>query len=276
MPKEEKPAAGKAEKVVKKIDEDVVDEKQVLKEAEEREKERKAAEEVEKAEAKKEAKEKAHEEKEKKEEVKTVSQRKKPRHGKKYRELVALIEKDKEYSLVEAIELAMKTSPAKFDATVEINVKVNAKEKNIRGTVVLPGGVAKAKVIVGVNAANVDEVVEKIKKGTIDFDVLVAEAKVMPKLAVVAKILGPKGLMPSPKSGTVVDNIEEAVAELKGGKVEYRADKSNVVHLALGKISFGADRIQQNYEALVSRLPKKIDSIFLATSMGPSVKVAKK
>ncbi|OQA04865.1 MAG: 50S ribosomal protein L1 [bacterium ADurb.Bin400] len=260
-----------AEKEAKvSAEEKAVDEKQLLKEAEEREKERKAEEKK----AKEEEKEAA--EAEKSEQPKKQI-RKKPAHGKKYREVAKLIEKGKEYSVEEALELVTKTSTAKFDATAEVHVKINDKEKNIRGTVVMPGGTAKERRVLGVTEDNVGEVIEKAKSGKIDFDILVAEAKMMPKLAVVAKILGPKGLMPSPKAGTVVDDVEKAVAELKGGRVEYRADKYNIVHMPLGKISFGAERIKQNYEALMLHLPaKRVESIFMTATMGPSIKVVRK
>lgn len=262
-------------KVTEIASEEIIDEKSILKQAEEREKERKEQEKIEKAES---ASAKATVDKEKKtrESPKKIQVRRKPRHGKNYRKAIELIEKDKEYPVDEAIDLAVKTSTVKFDATVEIHVKVNAKEKNIRGTVTLPGGVAKMKKAVGITEKNVDEMIEKIKANKLEFDILVADLKVMPKMAVLAKLLGPKGLMPSPKAGTAVENVDEAILELEGGKVEFRADKDNIVHLAIGKVSFGAEKIRLNYEALFSHLPKRIDSIHLATTMGPSVKVVKK
>lgn len=250
----------------------VIDEKKILKEAEEREKERKIEEKIEKEEQKEAEKEEKKEEK-KKEEPK----RRKPRHGKKYREIAKQIEKDKEYAALEAIELALKTSPAKFDATVEVHVKINPKEKNIRGMVNLTGGVVKEKNVLGVTESNVDEVLANVKAGKIDFDVMIADLKVMPKLAMLAKVLGPKGLMPSPKAGTAVEDVAKATEELKGGKVEYRADSFNIVHMPLGKISFGDERIKQNYDAIIGVLPfKKIESLYITTTMGPSIKVAKK
>lgn len=252
--------------------EEELSEKELLKLAEEREKERKEQEEVEKEETKVAEKQKKAEEKEIRAK-KPIQVRKKPKHGKKHRAMAEKIEKDKEYNLGEAIDLVLTTSTTKFDATVEVHVKVNPKEKNIRGTVILPGGVAKEKKILGVTEQNVDEVVTGVRAGKIDFDVMVASASVMPKLAQLAKTLGPKGLMPSPKAGTIVEDVEKAVLELKGGRVEYRADKLNIVHLPLGKISFGAEKVKQNYDALISHLPKRIDSIYLATSMGPSIKV---
>ena len=262
--------------LVKQEDASAVDERELLAEAEEREKERKAEEEIAKAEAKEAEKEAKAEEKEEKV-ARKVSVRRKPRHGKKYRKLAELIEKDKEYPVGEAIELALKTSPSKFDATAELHVKINIKEKNIRGMVTLPGGVVKEKKLLEVTEKNVDEVVAQVKAGKIDFDIMIADLKIMPRLAVLAKVLGPKGLMPSPKAGTAVVDVEKAAEELKSGKVEYRADKDNIVHMAIGKISYGQEKIWQNYEAVVSALPsRRIDSIHITTTMGPSIKVSKK
>lgn len=263
--------AKKEEKIVEEIDE-----KELLKEAEEREKERKEEEKLEKAalkaEEKAEKKEKSVEKIEKKAQVRV-----KPAHGKNYRKVAELLEKDKEYAVSEAIDLALKTNPSKFDATIEAHVKINVKEKNIRGMVTLTGGTVKEKKILEVTEKNVDEAVENIKAGKIDFDIMIAELKLMPKLAVLAKTLGPKGLMPSPKAGTAVEDVAKAAEDLKSGKVEYRADKNNIVHMPIGKISFGPERVYQNYEAVLKALPvKKIDSIYLTTTMGPSIKVAKK
>lgn len=283
MAKVEKKAKSEGDKDVKKAVEELieepaveVDEKQLLKEAEEREKERKAEEEALKIEAKEEEKEeKASKIKEKK--AAKVTVRLKPRHGKKYREIAKEIEKDKEYPIAEAIDLAMKTSPVKFDATVELHAKINVKEKNIRSMVVMPGGLVKEKKIREVVESNVNELIADIKAGKIDFDVLIADIKIMPKIAILAKVLGPKGLMPSPKAGTAVADVAEAVKELRGGKVECRADKNNVVHMSLGKITFGAEKIKMNYDAVMGVLPtKRIDSIYLTTTMGPSVKVVRK
>jgi len=268
----------KDEKIVKEIEqaaEEEVSEKEILKQAEEREKERKEEEEAEK-EAKKEVlkKEKAEEREEK---VSRKAQvRVKPRHGKKYRKLAEKVEANKEYSVDEAIALVLETNPAKFDATLEMHIKLNEKEKNTRGMVVLPGGVVKTKKVLEVTESNVDDTVANIKAGKIDFDVMIADIKAMPKLAQLAKILGPRGLMPSPKAGTVVADVKKAAEELRGGKVEFRADKFNIVHMSIGKISFGVEKVKQNYQAIIDHLPKRIDSIYLTTSMGPSIRVSKK
>jgi len=257
----------------------VIDEKKILKEAEEREKERKAEEEAAKEEEKKAdaASRKAGAGAPASEGMRGKLQIKKPQHGKKYRELAKQIEKDKEYPIAEAIDLALKTSPVKFDATIEAHFKINTKEKNIRGMITLAGGLVKEKKVKEVTEGNVDEVIADVKAGKVDFDVMIAELKAMPKLAQLAKVLGPKGLMPSPKAGTAVEDVAKAIEELKSGKVEYRADKFNIVHLALGKISFGSERVKQNYDAILNALPfKKIETIFLTSTMGPSVKVVKK
>lgn len=250
--------------------EEIIDEKKLLKEAEEREKERKAEEKTAKEEAKEEEKG------EKKEKIAEEIKKRKPQHGKKYRELVKQIEKDKEYPISEAIDLTLKTSPAKFDATVEFHAKLTKKEKNIRGMVTLPGGLAKEKKILEITSKNVEDSITKIKAGKAQFDLIIADIKLMPQLAVLAKILGPKGLMPSPKAGTAVEDVAKAVAEMKGGRVEYRADKDNNVHLSIGRVSFGPEKIYQNFEAILHALPKKLESIHLTTTMGPSIRVAKK
>jgi len=256
---------------------EIVDEKKILKEAEEREKERKAEEKAEKAEAKEVEAEESHAAKALRGKKAKVGVRKKPKHGKNYRKLAEQIDKGKEYPLSEAIELVCKTSPAKFDATIELHVRISEKEKNIRGMVTLPGGLVKEKKILEVTEKNADDIIAKVKANKMDFDIMVADLKVMPKLAMLAKILGPKGLMPSPKAGTAVEDVARAVEELRGGKVEYRADSANIVHMPIGKISFGPEKIAKNYEALIHVLPqKKIESIYIASTMGPSIKVAKK
>lgn len=262
-----------------KIEESVSDEaseKELLKEAEEREKERKEKEEEEKKAQKEAEKEAKAEEREEKKTVK-VQVRRKPKHGKKYRKLAEKIEKDKEYPTNEAIDLALSSSPVKFDAAVEVHVRINNKEKNIRGMIELPGGLPKEKTIQEVTEDNVEEIIADIKAGKINFDLMIADLKVMPKLAPLAKVLGPKGLMPSPKAGTAVADVKKAADELRSGKVEYRADKTNIVHLAIGRVSFGSEKIASNYNALIAALPiKRVESIYLTTTMGPSVKVVKK
>lgn len=222
------------------------------------------------------------------------------RRGKKYQESAKLIEKNKIYSLKEATELAIKTSPAKFDASVELHVRLGVDprqaDQNIRSTLVLPNGngkevrvavfapadVCKAAKAAGADYAEDEEFLKKLEKGAIDFDVLISTPQYMPKLGKYARVLGPKGLMPNPKAGTVTNDIEKAVKESKAGKVEYRVDKQSIVHIGIGKVSFGADKILENatvfFESLKSQKPASIKgsyvkSVFITTTMGPSIPV---
>ena len=222
------------------------------------------------------------------------------RRGKKYQEAYKLIERNKNYSLKEAIELAIKSSPVKFDATVEAHVRLGVDprqaDQNIRTTVVLPNGNGKTvRVAVfapldeckkaksaGADIAEDEEFLKQLEKGTIDFDILVSTPAYMPKLGKFARLLGPKGLMPNPKAGTVTTDIEKAVKEAKAGKVEYRVDKQSIVHIGLGKVSFGADKILENantfFDSLKSQKPASIKgayvkSVYLTTTMGPSISV---
>ena len=223
------------------------------------------------------------------------------RRGKKYQETVKDIDKTKEYTLEEAIKLAKKTSTTKFDATVELHARLNVDPKqadqNIRGTVVLPAGSGKtARVAVfaeaddvkqakaaGADIAESDEFLQKLDKEQIDFDVLIATPKMMAKLGKYARVLGPKGLMPNPKSGTVTTDVAKAVKESKGGKVEYRVDSAGIIHLGVGKVSFSEKELQENLDAVLSAIKAAkpgsikgalVQSIYLTTSMGPSIKVA--
>ena len=189
--------------------------------------------------------------------------------GKKYRAIASLVEKNKTYSLEEALELVKKVSITSFDGAVEMHVKV--KGEAIRGTVSLPAGSGKTKKV----AIATDEVIEAIANGKIDFDVLLSSPAQMPKLAKYAKLLGPKGLMPSPKAGTVTDDLEKAQEEIGGGRVEYRADKAGIVHLSIGRISFPIEKLVENYRAVEAiLLSAKIVSISVSPTMGPGVKVA--
>lgn len=191
------------------------------------------------------------------------------KRGKKYREVFAKIEKMKLYSIEEAIALVKETSTSKFDSAIEMHIKV--KGDGVRGTVVLPNGNGKTKKV----AVADDNVIEQISLGNIDFDVLLATPAQMPKLAKFAKVLGPKGLMPSPKAGTVTDDIEKAMQEISGGRIEYRADKNKVVHLSIGKASFSDAQILENYKVIEQVLfAHKIVTISLASTMGPGVKVS--
>lgn len=223
------------------------------------------------------------------------------RSGKKYREAVKLIEKDKEYGLKEGLELASKTSTSKFDGTVELHIRLNVDPKqadqNIRETIQLPAGTGKTvRVAVfgeaddvaaakkaGADIAGTDEFLQQLDKGILNFDILIATPAVMPKLGKYARVLGPKGLMPNPKSGTVTKDIAKAVEQSKAGKVEYRVDESGIVHLGIGKVSFGADKLFENATAVFSSLKAAkpsslkgvfVNSIFVTTTMGPSVKIS--
>ena len=188
--------------------------------------------------------------------------------GKKYRASVALVDKHKEYTLEEALELVKQTSTASFDAAVELHVKT--KGENVRGTAILPHGTGKTRKVAIAN----DETIEAIAAGKLDFDVLLATPAQMPKLAKYAKVLGPKGLMPSPKAGTVTDDLDKAAAEIGGGRVEYRADKNGVVHLGIGRVSFSADKLAENYKVIeLALVNAKIVSVSIASTMGPGIRV---
>ncbi len=222
------------------------------------------------------------------------------RQGKKFRAASELIDKTKEYSLKEALELAIKTSPVKFDATVELHIKLGVDprhaDQNLRANLVLPAGTGKKVTIAvlaeaddaaaalkaGADIAGSDDLMAQLDKGLINFDVLIATPAMMPKLGKYARVLGPKGLMPSPKSGTVTPDVAKAVSEAKAGRVEYRVDSTGIVHLGIGKVSFGADKLDQNAKAVLTSIrgakPASIkgnyvQSIYVTSSMGPSVKV---
>ena len=228
-----------------------------------------------------------------------VTRPKSERRGKKYQEAAKLIEK-KPYALKDAVELAVKTSPVKFDATLEAHARLGVDprqaDQNIRTTIVLPNGNGKTvRVAVfapldeckkaktaGADIAEDEEFLKTLDKGVIDFDVLIATPQYMPKLGKFARLLGPKGLMPNPKAGTVTTDIEKAVKEAKAGKVEYRVDKQSIVHIGLGKVSFGADKLLENAEAFLNSLKSQkpaslkgtyVKSIYLTTSMGPSIEI---
>ncbi|MDQ3064709.1 MAG: 50S ribosomal protein L1 [bacterium] len=204
------------------------------------------------------------------------------RAGKKLREAAKLVETDKQYSLKDALDLATKTSITKFDATVELHVNLNVDprqaDQNVRDNLVLPSGTGK-----NVRVAVADEdLLKKLDKGTIEFDVLISIPEFMPKLGKYARVLGPKGLMPNPKSGTVTTDTKKAVAEAKAGRVEYRVDSTGIVHLGIGKISFGADKLMANAQAVFASLKSNkpgsikgnyVTSITVSSTMGPGIKV---
>lgn len=222
------------------------------------------------------------------------------RSAKGYRKSAEQIEKGKTYSLKEAIDLAVKTSHVKFDATVELHVRLGVDprqaDQNLRDTIVLPAGTGKSvRVAVfadaegvaaakkaGADIAASDEFLQQLDKGKIDFDILVATPQMMAKLGKYARVLGPKGLMPNPKSGTVTTDVAKAVTEAKAGRVEYRVDSTGIVHVGTGKVSFGADKLTQNVRAVFASIKSNkpstlkgsyVQSVYLATTMGPSIKI---
>ena len=221
--------------------------------------------------------------------------------GKKYAEAAKLFDKQKQYDVAEAIDILKKMDTAKFDETVELAVNLNVDPKyadqQVRGAIVLPNGTGKnVRVLVfakgdkaeAAKAAGADyvgemDLVEKIQKENwFDFDVVVATPDMMGVVGRLGKVLGPKGLMPSPKSGTVTPDAAKAVQEAKAGKVEYRLDKTNIIHCPIGKVSFGADKLFENYSALIGAIIKAkpaaakgqyIKSCVAASTMGPGVKM---
>lgn len=222
------------------------------------------------------------------------------RRGKKYRELAGKIDSSKVYSLSEAVALAAETSPVKFDASVEVHIVLGVDprqaDQNIRATVSLPNGTGKnirvaafvpdedaeAAAKAGADISGESAVVKLLEKEQLDFDILVATPQMMPKLGKFARLLGPRGLMPNPKSGTVATNPAAAVKEAKGGRVEYRVDKQSIVHLAIGKVSFGGSKLDENAKAFFASLASVkpsslkgnyIKSVHVTSTMGPGIKV---
>lgn len=222
------------------------------------------------------------------------------RRGKKYQEAAKKVEAGKVYALADALALAVETNPAKFDASVEVHVRLGVDprqaDQNVRATVALPHGTGKTvRVAVfapdsehaaakkaGADIIGDEEFTKQLDKEELNFDILVATPQYMPKLGKYARLLGPRGLMPNPKSGTVAADVAKAVTEAKAGKVEYRVDKQAIIHLSIGKVSFGADKLTDNakafFDSLQSQKPSSlksayIKSINLSTSMGPGIKV---
>ncbi len=224
------------------------------------------------------------------------------KHGKKYSEAAKLVDRTVQYEPAEAIALAKKTATAKFDETVEVHIRTGCDgrhaEQQIRGAVVLPNGTGKTvKVLVFAKGTKLDEataagadfvggeeLIPKIQnEGWLDFDVVVATPDMMGVVGRLGKVLGPKGLMPNPKAGTVTMDVTKAVNDIKAGKIEYRLDKSNIVHVPIGKASFTEEQLQENFNALMDAIVKAkpsalkgqyLRSITLATTMGPGVKVS--
>ena len=224
------------------------------------------------------------------------------KHGKKYTEAAKLVDRSVQYEPADAIALVKKTATAKFDETIEVHIRTGCDgrhaDQQIRGAVVLPNGtgkkvrvlvIAKGDKLAEAEAAGADhvggeELIPKIQnEGWLDFDVVVATPDMMGVVGRLGKVLGPKGLMPNPKAGTVTMDVAKAVNDIKAGKVEYRLDKSNIVHVPVGKASFSEEQLQQNFDALLEAISKArpsalkgqyLKSITLTSTMGPGVKVS--
>lgn len=223
------------------------------------------------------------------------------RAGKKYKEVAKLVEKDKVYPLTEGLELATKTSTTKFDATIELHINLGVDprqaDQNVRDTVSLPAGTGKKIRIAvfaeaddaakgkasGADIAGADEFLAQLDKEQLDFDILIATPTMMAKLGKYARLLGPRGLMPNPKSGTVTTDVATAVKEAKAGRVEYRVDQSGIIHLGIGKASFGVEKLSDNANAVIASIRAAkpaslkgtyIKSAYISTTMGPSIKVS--
>ncbi len=224
------------------------------------------------------------------------------KHGKKYAEAAKLVERGTLYEANDAIALVKKTASAKFDETVEVHIRTGCDgrhaEQQIRGAVVLPNGTGKTvKVLVfakgdkaaeaeaaGADYVGGDELIPKIQnEGWLDFDVVVATPDMMGVVGRLGKVLGPKGLMPNPKAGTVTMDVTKAINDIKAGKIEYRLDKANIIHVPVGRVSFTEEQLQQNFDALMDAIVKAkpsslkgqyLRSVTLATTMGPGVKVS--
>ena len=221
--------------------------------------------------------------------------------GKKYQDALKLVDRDKLYSVAEAIDLVKKTSTAKFDETVELHVRlgVNPKyaDQQVRGAVVLPNGIGKTKRVLvfakgekvaeaesaGADFVGSDEIIQKIQGGWLDFDVAIATPDMMGMVGRLGKILGPRGLMPNPKLGTVTMDLAKAINEAKAGKVEYRTDKAGNIHCPIGKVSFEPDKLQGNYQTLIDALNRAkpaaakgqyMRAITITSTMGPGIHVA--
>ncbi len=224
-----------------------------------------------------------------------------PKRGKSYKEAAAKFEKSQLHEVSEAMKLACETSRAKFDETVEVHVKLGVDgrhaDQQVRGAIVLPNGTGKSvKVLVfakgpkaeeaekaGADYVGAEEMAQKIQtENWFDFDVVVATPDMMGVVGRLGKILGPKGLMPNPKSGTVTMDLEKALAEIKAGKVEYRLDKQNIIHTPIGKSSFGPEKLEENFNALLEAIVKAkpatakgqyLRSVTVAATMGPGIKI---
>ena len=223
------------------------------------------------------------------------------KYGKKYSDSVKLIEKNKTYEPAEALALVCQTSKAKFDETIELHLRLGVDSRHadqqVRGAVVLPNGTGKeVKVLVfakgdkvqaaldaGAEYAGAEEYMQKImSEGWMDFDVVIASPDMMGVVGRLGKILGPRGLMPNPKAGTVTPDVAKAVKEAKAGKIEYRLDKTNIIHCPIGKASFGVEKLQENFDTLMGAIVKAkpaaakgqyVKSCVVSATMGPGVKI---
>ncbi len=223
------------------------------------------------------------------------------KHGKKYVDGAKLIDRSKLYDTNEALDLCVKTGTAKFDETVELHVKLGVDgrhaDQQVRGAIVLPNGTGKnvrvlaickgdnieAAQAAGADFVGADEMVQKIQsEGWMDFDVLITTPDMMGLVGRLGKVLGPRGLMPNPKAGTVTPDIAKAVQEAKAGKIEYRLDKTNIIHCPIGKVSFGAQKLQENFDTLMDAIVKAkpaaakgqyVRSCVVSSTMGPGVKI---
>ncbi len=222
------------------------------------------------------------------------------KHGKKYVDSIKLVDRNTLYDVKDALDIAVKTGKAKFDETVEVHVRLGVDSRHadqqVRGAVVLPHGTGKsirvlvfakpdktqAAIDAGADYVGAEEMVAKVQGGWMDFDVVIASPDMMGMVGRLGKILGPRGLMPSPKAGTVTPDVAKAVEEAKAGKIEYRLDKTNIIHCPIGKVSFGADKLKDNFDTLLGAIIRAkpsatkgqyIRSCALATTMGPGIKI---
>lgn len=224
-----------------------------------------------------------------------------PKRGKNYNESVKAYDKQALYDVPEAMEIIVKTAKAKFDETIETHIRLGVDgrhaDQQVRGAIVLPNGTGKTKKVLvfakgpkateaeaaGADFVGAEDMAQKIQsEGWFDFDVVIATPDMMGVVGRLGKVLGPKGLMPNPKSGTVTMDVEKAINEVKAGKVEYRLDKSNIIHTPIGKASFGAEKLAQNFTALMDAIIKArpaaakgqyLKSVVVTATMGPGVKI---
>lgn len=223
------------------------------------------------------------------------------KHGKKYTDSAKLVEPLKLYDAPEALELCTKTGKAKFDETVEVHVRLGVDSRHadqqVRGAVVLPNGTGKkvrvavfckedkrqAAMDAGADIVGAEDLMERIQKeGFMEFDVVIASPDMMGIVGRLGKVLGPRGLMPNPKAGTVTPDVAKAVTDAKAGKIEYRLDKTNIIHCPIGKVSFGTQKLQENFDVLLGAIVKAkpaaakgqyVKSCVVATTMGPGIKI---